>query len=216
MTFTTTSSPVLSCAACTCATDAEARGSTSKRLNTSLIFWPSCSSISAIDCCESNGGTRVLQQHQLVGNVFGQQVAAGGEDLPELDEDRPQVLQRQAQAGATAQRRRLAREPAPWQHITHRQQKPRQRQGKQQVIETVADYDALDTKQTADGEQLHALSLGSRERLKRSKRASRRSRSILALSSSRKRACASRCPTRVRDSSLRYSARFWLRLANPC
>ena len=58
MTFTTTSSPVLSCAACTCATDAEARGSTSKRLNTSLIFWPSCSSISAIDCCESNGGTR--------------------------------------------------------------------------------------------------------------------------------------------------------------
>ena len=46
----------------------------------------------------------VLQQHQLVGDVFGQQVAAGGEDLPELDEDRPQILQRQAQAGATAQR----------------------------------------------------------------------------------------------------------------
>ncbi|MNZ34692.1 hypothetical protein D3C78_520730 [compost metagenome] len=34
----------------------------------------------------------VLQQHQLVGNVFGQQVAASREQLAELDEDRPQVL----------------------------------------------------------------------------------------------------------------------------
>src|SRR5476649_1157503 len=158
----------------------------------------------------------VLQQHQLIGDVFGQQVAAGGEDLPELDKNRPQILQRQAQARAAAQLQRFAREPAPRQYIAHRQQKPRQGQGEQQVIEAVADYDALDTKQTADGEQLHALSLGSRERLRRSTRASRRSRSILALSSSRKRACASRSPTRVRDSSLRYSARFWLRAANPC
>ncbi|MNN53595.1 hypothetical protein D3C81_1683590 [compost metagenome] len=58
ITLTTTSSPVFSCAACTCATEAEASGSTSKRLNTSLIFLPSCSSISLTDTCESNGGTR--------------------------------------------------------------------------------------------------------------------------------------------------------------
>ena len=32
------------------------------------------------------------------GNIGGQQVAAGREDLPELDKDRPQVLQGQAQA----------------------------------------------------------------------------------------------------------------------
>ncbi len=46
----------------------------------------------------------VLQQHQLVGDVGGQQVAAGGQQLAELDEDRPQVLQRQTQARTAAER----------------------------------------------------------------------------------------------------------------
>ncbi|VVN32836.1 hypothetical protein PS624_04934 [Pseudomonas fluorescens] len=158
----------------------------------------------------------VLQQHQLIGDVFRQQVAAGRENLPELDENRPEILQRQAQTRPPAKVQRLAREPAPRQHIAQRQEKPGQRQIEQQVIEAVADHDRLDAQQTADGEQLHALSLGSRDRERRSKRASRRSRSSLIRSSSLNRASASRCPTRVRDSSARYSARFWLRLANPC
>ncbi|MCW0450641.1 hypothetical protein NB706_003475 [Xanthomonas sacchari] len=42
----------------------------------------------------------VLQQGQFLGHVRRHQVTPGGEDLPELDEDRPQVLQRQAQPGA--------------------------------------------------------------------------------------------------------------------
>ncbi|MNH95197.1 hypothetical protein D3C73_478320 [compost metagenome] len=134
----------------------------------------------------------VLQLHQFVGDVLGQQVAASGQDLPELDEDRPQVLQRQAQTRATAQVQGLARKPAPRQGVTQRPQEPGQRQGEQQVIEAVADHDALDAQQTADGKQLHALSLGSRDRERRSKRASRRSRSSLIWSSSLNRASASR------------------------
>ena len=46
------------------------------------------------------GGKRrhaVLQLRELVGDVGGQQVAAGREHLAELDEDRPQLLQREAQ-----------------------------------------------------------------------------------------------------------------------
>ncbi len=158
----------------------------------------------------------VLQQHQLIGDVFRQQVAAGRKNLPELDENRPQILQRQTQARTTVELQRLARQPAPRQQKAHGQKKPGQRQIEQQVIEAVADHDALDAQQTADGKQLHALSLGSRDRERRSKRASSRSRSSLIRSSSLNRASASRCPTRVRDSSARYSARFWLRLANPC
>jgi hypothetical protein len=42
----------------------------------------------------------VLQQGQLLGDVGRHQVAAGRQDLPELDEDRAQFLQRQAQARA--------------------------------------------------------------------------------------------------------------------
>ena len=150
----------------------------------------------------------VLQQHQLVGDIGGQQIAAGREDLPELDKDRPQVLQGQAQGRATAQLQLFAREPAPRQGIAQGQHPPRQGQGEQQVIEPVANDDALDAKQTAYGKQLHALSLELRDRPRRSKRASRRSRSSLSWSSSSKRACASRSPTKVRASSLRYSARF--------
>ena len=53
----------------------------------------------------------VLQAHQLVGNVRRQQVAPGGQDLPELDEDRPELFKRLAQAHAA----RRARTPAPGQ-----------------------------------------------------------------------------------------------------
>ena len=42
----------------------------------------------------------VLQQRQFLGDVRRHQVAARGQDLPELDEDRAELLQRQAQARA--------------------------------------------------------------------------------------------------------------------
>ena len=50
----------------------------------------------------------VLQQRQFVGDVGRHQVAARRQDLPELDEDRPELLQRQAQARAARLRRDLA------------------------------------------------------------------------------------------------------------
>ena len=40
----------------------------------------------------------VLQQGEIVDDVRRHEVAAGGQDLAELDEDRPEFLQRQAQA----------------------------------------------------------------------------------------------------------------------
>ncbi|RMS05948.1 hypothetical protein ALP75_204957 [Pseudomonas syringae pv. actinidiae] len=133
----------------------------------------------------------VLQQHQLVGDVFGQQIAARGQQLPELDENRPKVLQCQTKTYATAQLGLAPWQPAPGQHETHREHPPRQGQGEQQVIEAITNNDTLNAKQTADGKQLHALSLVLREWARRAKRASRRSRSSLIRSSSAKRASAS-------------------------
>jgi hypothetical protein len=63
------------------------------------------------------GGERrhpILQLGQFVGQVGGQQVAAGGQHLTELDEDRPQVFQRAAQTLA-ARRRQVAPEQQPGQ-----------------------------------------------------------------------------------------------------
>ncbi len=121
----------------------------------------------------------VLQQHQFVGDVLGQQIAPCRQQLPELDENRPQVLERQTKAYAPAQLGFTPWQPAPGQHETQREHPPRQGQGEQQVIKAIADNDTLNAKQTADGKQLHALSLVLREWARRAKRASRRSRSSL-------------------------------------
>ena len=53
-------------------------------------------------------GYSVLQHRQFFGDIRRQQVATGRENLPELDEDRPQPFQRQAQTSArdSALRRR--------------------------------------------------------------------------------------------------------------
>ncbi|MCY1528890.1 hypothetical protein D9M68_640120 [compost metagenome] len=86
----------------------------------------------------------VLEEGQLVGDVRRQQVAAGRQQLAELDEDRPEVLQRQAQAFAARQVQLPARQPAPGQQEARGGQPPGQRQGEQQVVEAVADDHALD------------------------------------------------------------------------
>jgi hypothetical protein len=49
---------------------------------------------------ESKRRHAVLQTGQFVGDIERQQVAPGRQDLPELDKDRPQALQRLAQAHA--------------------------------------------------------------------------------------------------------------------
>ncbi|MNZ70471.1 hypothetical protein D3C78_888100 [compost metagenome] len=87
----------------------------------------------------------VLQVCQFVGDIVRQQVTAGGEDLAELDEDRPEVFQGQAQALATAELQLLARQPAPRQQAAEQAQPPGQhRQFEHQVVESVADRHVLD------------------------------------------------------------------------
>ncbi|MOA16473.1 hypothetical protein D3C78_1366880 [compost metagenome] len=66
----------------------------------------------------------VLQQHQLIRDVFGQQVATGRQQLAELDEDRPQVLQGQAQTCAATELQGLAWEPAPRHQMPQGHQPP--------------------------------------------------------------------------------------------
>ncbi len=47
--------------------------------------------------CRGKGRDPVLQLRELVGDVLRQQVAPGGEHLPELDENRSEVFERHAQ-----------------------------------------------------------------------------------------------------------------------
>ena len=108
-TLTTTSSPVRRRAACTCAIEAAASGVSSNSANTSLDR----AAVGALgDRARLGAGKRrhvVLQLRELVGDVGGQQVAARGQRLAELDEDRPQFLEREAQALAARIRRCGAR-----------------------------------------------------------------------------------------------------------
>ncbi|MOA08739.1 hypothetical protein D3C78_1285300 [compost metagenome] len=100
----------------------------------------------------------VLQVRQLVGDVRRQQVAAGGQQLAELDEHRAEVFQAAAQALAARHRDGLARQPAPGHGAQQAAQPPGQRQVEQQVVELVAGGGPLDADQAAQGEQLHAVS----------------------------------------------------------
>ena len=113
-TFTATSVPSGSSARCTCATDALAAiGSRSKRRNTSSTGRPYTRCERCEHLLDRKRRHAVLQHRELVRDVGRQQVAARGQDLAELDEDRPQRFQRAAQAhGArrdmpSAQQRKL-------------------------------------------------------------------------------------------------------------
>ena len=108
-TLTATGVPSGSSAKCTCATDALATGARSNDLKT-------CVDRLAVDARQRRdhlfGRERrhaVLQLGELVGDVERQQVAPRREHLAELDEDRPQLLQGEAQAPARAARRCRAR-----------------------------------------------------------------------------------------------------------
>ncbi len=103
------------------------------------------------------GRYAILQHRQLFGDVQRQQVPAGRENLAELDEDRPQAFQRQAQARAARQRAASPRQPAPGQQITGRAQPPGHRQVEDDVVQAVADHHQQDAEQAAGGgEQLHS------------------------------------------------------------
>src|SRR5690606_18118555 len=140
----------------------------------------------------------VLQQCEVVDDVRRQQVAAGREDLPELDEDRPQLLQRQAQAGTARLRRDRGRGAR---HERPHQLEPALGRGVvQQGIEPVAQQDAAD----ACGAQDAAQAVLRADR--RATRAAMRSTSSRRLSTSSRKASSSARGTTSRDSSVTYSA----------
>ena len=112
-TLTTTSrggaSPIAcSVAACTCAIEADASGVVSKLANATSIGAAERLLDQRARGVAVERRDAVLQQRQFVGDVRRHQVAARRQDLPELDEDRPELLQRQAQARAARLRRDLA------------------------------------------------------------------------------------------------------------
>ena len=108
-TLTATSRPSFSVAKCTCAIEALATGSASKLAKSSSMGLPKAFSTSARGLGRRERRHAVLQLGQFVGQVQRQQVAPRRQHLAELDEDRPQPLQRQAQAHAARLRRSAGR-----------------------------------------------------------------------------------------------------------
>ncbi len=88
----------------------------------------------------------VLQLGKLVGDVRGQQVAARRDRLAELDEDRPEFLEREA--NALAERR--GRITAPRQHVEHEPQRPQQVGFLDDLVEAVLHEYPLDTQDAAN------------------------------------------------------------------
>jgi len=84
----------------------------------------------------------VLQLRKLRGDVVGQQVAAGGKHLAELDEDRAQVLQRLADAFTATGA--VAAEPVPGRQVHEKAQRPEQVDGEHNLVEPVADQHPVD------------------------------------------------------------------------
>ncbi len=201
ITFTTTSSPLFRRAAWTWATEAEASGSRSKRAKTCSIFAPSCSSMRLTASSGGKGGTLSCSQASSLAMSSGSRSRRVERIWPNLMKIGPR--------SCSARRRRAAgqfqlapRQPAPGQGGTEQAQPPGQhRQFEDQVVQAVADDDALDAQEAAESEELHASGLVFW--LRRPTRASRRSRASFSWSSSAKRASASCWPTSVRLSSAR-------------
>src|SRR5690606_11275670 len=142
----------------------------------------------------------VLQQRQLGGDVGRHQVAAGRKDLPELDEDRPEFLQRQSQACAARLRGDLA---GGARHERARELEPALGRGAvEQVVEAVAQQHAADPPCAEEG--LHAES--PKQVAKRATQAAARSTSSRSQSTSSWKALSSSRGTTSRDSSVTNSA----------
>jgi hypothetical protein len=103
------------------------------------------------ECCRKR--RHLVLQRASRPNIGRQQVAPGGQHLAELDEQRPQGLERQAQA----HRARLA-QAAPEQHALHRdQQEARARVGEHELIQAEADADADDFGKAQEAQQFTVL-----------------------------------------------------------
>ena len=131
-----------SVAACTCAIDAEASGVVSKLANATVDRAAERLLDQRARGVAVERRDAILQQRQFLGDVRRHQVAAGRQDLPELDEDRPEFLQRQAQARAARQRRDLARRAR--NERAHQAQPAFGRRVVEQVVEPIAQQHAAD------------------------------------------------------------------------
>ncbi len=85
----------------------------------------------------------VLQAGQFIGDVRRQQVAARGDGLAELDEDRAEFLEREAYPHA--ERRRFV--ALAGQQVEKKPERPEEVRRRDEVIETVPDKHALDDKE---------------------------------------------------------------------
>ena len=99
-----TSRPSRSAATCTWAIEAAASGCSSKRLKTSSQRPAEAARDGGARLAAGERRHPVLQLGQFVGDIGRQQVAARGQRLAELHEDRPQFLQRQPQLHARDRR----------------------------------------------------------------------------------------------------------------
>jgi hypothetical protein len=84
----------------------------------------------------------VLEPSQFGSDIFGQQVRPARQHLAELDENRPQLLQRLADA-LTPRRQRLA-PPAPGSEPQHEAVGPEKRYADDEVVQTMLDHDPGD------------------------------------------------------------------------
>ena len=96
--MTATSRPSFRTAKWTCAIDALATGAASKLAKIASIGRPKAFSTMARATSVGKRRHAVLQPGELVGDVGRQEVAPGREHLAELDEDRAEPLEAQAQA----------------------------------------------------------------------------------------------------------------------
>jgi len=138
----------------------------------------------------------VLQQGQFFGDVGRDQVATRGQDLPELDEDRPQLLQRQPQARTARLRGDLGRGTRhEW---TAELQPAFDRRAVEQVVEAVTEQHTAD----AAGPQHRLHARCSTRAARRPTRTAMRSTSSRIASTSSWKAFSSSRPTTSRDSSV--------------
>ena len=100
------------------------------------------------------GRHAVLQLRELVGDVGRQQVAARGDRLAELHEDRAELFEREAQPLAAAHRP-AALEPHPWGEKEQEAQRPVEVRGAHVVVQAVLEQHALDLDEPHYDAQLH-------------------------------------------------------------
>ena len=148
-TLTTTSSPFGSVARCTCPIEAAAIGVSSNVRNARSTVSPRSASMTCADLLERDRRDVVLELAQLGDDVRWHQVGAGREQLAELDERRPELVEHLPQPPPAFGDGHVRRRAAPVEH----------------VAEAVTPRDAGDLGETADralARSRHAVSVAAR------------------------------------------------------